>query len=286
MVIYFMYEEITNTEAYIMLNEIGFTAKQIEKSIDKIYNKPEETAVPRKSIVQVQFPHRDITLAYYNDAFDLHPGDVVFVDGKLEGTRGRVISVNYNFKIKLSAYKRVIAVADVNLKGKFHMAGSHFLTFDKDALPVNKVKSWFIAPDKEEDEYAMGTDDQSFLLEEFKGFDVSQKIMDRGYKYYMENKVVYLCVDGSKGYAIVEGSKAYEVEFTYMDGSIANLVCSCYCSSNCKHEVATLLQLREILDLIEKNYPELNEENYFASVCKGALFSFAIDRSGKGEFTL
>ena len=31
----------------------------------------------RKSVVQVYFPSRNMTLAYYNDRFDLHRGDVV-----------------------------------------------------------------------------------------------------------------------------------------------------------------------------------------------------------------
>ena len=30
----------------------------------------------------------DRALAYYNDRFDLHVGDIVFVDGRLEGLRG------------------------------------------------------------------------------------------------------------------------------------------------------------------------------------------------------
>lgn len=42
------------------------------------------TATPRKSVVQVQFPCFGHSLAYYNDQFDLHPGDRVYVDGKLE----------------------------------------------------------------------------------------------------------------------------------------------------------------------------------------------------------
>ena len=56
-----------------------------------------------------------MTLSYYNDLFDLHRGDLVFVVGKLEGLRGIVVDVSYNFKIKLSDYKRVIAVADTTL---------------------------------------------------------------------------------------------------------------------------------------------------------------------------
>ena len=44
---------------------------------------------------------------------------MVYVDGKLEGQRGRVVEVSYTFKIKLSDYKRVIAVVDTNVSGQF-----------------------------------------------------------------------------------------------------------------------------------------------------------------------
>ena len=102
----------------------------------------EETYImERKSVVQVYFPDRDRSYSYYNDQFDLQCGDIVFVEGKLEGVRGRVTEVNYNFKIKLSDYKRVIAVADTNVTGQFYMAGSHFVTFESDMLPSNKVLS-------------------------------------------------------------------------------------------------------------------------------------------------
>ena len=42
---------------------------------------------PTRSLVLIHFPARNITLSYYNDQFDLHCGDLVFVDGKLEGSR-------------------------------------------------------------------------------------------------------------------------------------------------------------------------------------------------------
>ena len=45
--------------------------------------------LPRRSVVRVHFPQRNMTLAYYNDRFDLHRGDLVYVDGKLEGMRPR-----------------------------------------------------------------------------------------------------------------------------------------------------------------------------------------------------
>ena len=270
-----------------MAFKIGFAAEQPQTKTESTYIAPQRTIAPRKSVVQVRFPDRGTTLAYYNDQFDLHCGDIVFVDGKLEGLRGRVVDVNYNFKIKISEYKRVIAAADTEVHGQFHMAGSHFVTFNSAALPSNKVATWYIAPPKEEDEYVSGTDDSSFRLDDLKGFKVSESVADRGHEYYMENKVVYICIDGTSGYAIVKGSSPYEVEFTYSDGEISGLVCSCFCSYNCKHEVAAMLQLRETLELIEKYYADEYEcTGYFAAVNKGTLFAFAIDGKDVGSFTL
>lgn len=243
--------------------------------------------VSRKSVVQVYFTGRKMTLAYYNDQFDLHPGDMVYVDGKLEGQRGRVTEVNYNFKIKVSDYKRVIAVVDTTVNGQFFIAGSHFVTFDRETLPIDKVVTWFKAPEKEDDEFVYGSDDTSFHLEDLKGMKVSQTIAEHGYDYYMENQVKYLCIDGTKGYAIVEGSKAYEVEFEYRNGEIGALTCSCFCSYNCKHEFAAMLQLKETLKLIEKYYlDQYKRSEYFAAVNKGTLFSFVIDSKETGTFTL
>ena len=137
-----------------MTGKIGFIKDNYETKITEDRQgtvKPEITA--RKSVVQVYFPDRDRSYAYYNNKFDLKCGDIVFVEGKLEGLRGRVTDVNYNFKIKLSDYKRVISVVDTNVKGEFYMAGSHLVTFDTNSLPRNKVVSWFKAPIKEEDEH-------------------------------------------------------------------------------------------------------------------------------------
>ncbi len=270
-----------------MAFKIGFAAEQPQAKNESTYIAPQRTTAPRKSVVQIHFPDRGTTLAYYNDLFDLRRGDIVFVDGKLEGLRGRVVDVNYNFKIKISEYKRVIAVADTEVHGQFHMAGSHFVTFDPAALPGSKVATWYMAPPKEEDEYASGTDDSSFRLDDLKGFKVSEAIAERGHDYYIGNKVVYISIDGNKGYAIVEGSSPYEVEFNYSDGEISGLVCSCFCSYNCKHEVAAMLQLRETMELIEKNYAaQFKESGYFAAVSKGVLFGIAIDGKDTGSFTL
>lgn len=264
--------------------KIGFASDLFdkEKSDEQRYGGCSSQKAVR-SVVRVYFPTRNTTLSYYNDAFDLHDGDIVFVEGKLEGLRGRVTDINYNFKIKISDYKRVIAVADTEVHGKFQQAGSHFVSFDKDAIPYEKIRGWFKAPTKEEDEYVSGSDDSGFLLNDLKGMGVSSEVAERGHDYYMRNKVVYLCLEGSRGCAIVEGTEAYELEFTYRVGEITGLTCSCFCSYPCKHEFAAMLQLKETLKLLEKNN---HIPNYFAAISKGVLFSMAIDGKEDGSFSL
>lgn len=271
-----------------MAFKIGFNAEQFEERIpvaDDGSNRP--TFAPRKSVVQVYFPKRNMKLAYYNDQFDLHCGDFVYVDGKLEGHRGRVVAVNYNFKIKLSDYKRVIAVIDTNVNGELFMAGSHFVAFDREVLPNSKVKSWFLPPTKEDDAFVSGSDDTAFLLGKLQDMHVSEAIAERGHTYYMENRVRYISLDGKHGYAIVEGTEAYEVEFEYSNGEISQLTCTCFCSGNCKHEFAAMLQLRETLAILEENYGKHWESSdYFAAIDKAVLFSIALDGKEKGSFTL
>lgn len=271
-----------------MTRKIGFTlTTPTTPSEEPTYTKTPEPKAPRKSVVQVFFAERNRRLTYYNDQFDLHPGDVVYVSGMLEGLRGRVTEVNYNFKIRVADYHRVIAVADTKVKGKFHMAGSHFVTFDPVTLPIDKVRTWFMAPAKEEEEYASGNDDAEFSLDNLRGMNVSTTIADRGQDYYTENRVRYVCVDGNKGYAIVTGTHPYEVEFEYDNGVIRNLVCSCFCSYTCKHEVATMLQLRETLNLIAEHYEEeYADTGYFAAIYKGTFFENVIGGMEKGSFVM
>ena len=58
----------------------GFVASQKEeKSITHTYEIYPKAIVPRKSLVQVRFPGKGIALTYYNDQFDLKPGDRVYV---------------------------------------------------------------------------------------------------------------------------------------------------------------------------------------------------------------
>ena len=267
---------------------IGFATDNYEENFNETeYSDKRESIAPRKCIAEVYFSDRNITLSYYNDKFDLNCGDTVYVDGKMEGIRGCVTDVNYNFRIKVSDYKRIISVADTNVKGRFFFSGSHFITFDRKALPAEKVTTWFWAPPTEDEEIVCSTDDSSFLLNDLSSMKISHAIADRGRDYYIRNKVRYICIDGKKGYAIISGSQTYEVDFEYHNGEISKLTCSCFCSYNCKHEFATMLQLKDLLEIISKHHSaEYENTNYFAAIENCSFFSFAIDGKETGSFTL
>ena len=130
-----------------MKHPIGFCVqtKAPEAASPTPAAQPEAAAVP--SVVRVYFPERDRAYSYYNDRFDLHEGDVVYVSGKLAGLLGRVAAVDYNFRIRLADYERVIGAADRNVRGTFYVFGTHMLTLDHGALPYAQVRSWFFPPE-------------------------------------------------------------------------------------------------------------------------------------------
>lgn len=267
--------------------KIGFSSEPYEKTQSEIPQfKLSRPAEPQQSLVQVRFPGHGQPLTYFNDQFDLHPGDRVYVDGKLEGIQGRVMDVSYNFKIKLSDYKRVIALVDTNADGQYFQTDSHFVTFDPNVLPAAKALTWFMAP-VQEDQFVCGSDDSSFPLDNLNAMPVSSAIAERGHDYYLDERIHYLSLDGTHGYAIVQGTMPYEVAFEYRNGEISHLTCSCYCSYNCKHEFATMLQLRELLNFIDQHYSEEHKQtDYFAAIDKATFFSIAVDGKESGSFTL
>lgn len=265
----------------------GFAAHSEPEEVSPVCVACDDPAAPRRSLVDVKFPGRGMALTYYNDSFDLKIGDSVYVDGKLEGQAGRVVAVHYNFKIRLADYKKVIAVVDTDVYGEFYMAGAHFLAFDPQTLPAEKATLWFRAPEMEETEYARGNDDSVFPLDDLTQMGVDGAIAERGNTYYIENRVRYLCVDHGHATAVVAGGENYVVEFDYQEGQIRNLVCDCPCGGRCKHEFATMLQLLETLETIEKHYAEeYRRSDYFAAIHKGILFSFAVDGRETGRISL
>ena len=152
---------------------------------------------------------------------------------------------------------------------------------------AKKQISWFKAPPKEDEETVSSWDDTSFHLDDLSAMRISSAIAERGHNYYLENRVRYICLNGSAGTAIIEGSENYLVEFEYFNGEICHLTCDCPCSYSCKHSVAAMLQLKETLELIKKHYADIYvQTEYFAAINKSTLFTFAINGKETGTFIL
>ncbi len=235
----------------------------------------------KKAVVQVHFPERNLTLPYFNDSFDIHEGDIVYVEGKLEGIRGIAVAVSYNFKIRIADYMKIIGVADTDIKGVFYHTLTHFISFEPYILPKKKALSWYKAVD--ENDYEYGTDDSSFPLDDLEKMEISDIIRNRGINYYKEGRVRYISLYGNEGFAIVEGSEIYTVEFEYENGQIKNLLCDCYCCYNCKHMYAAMLQLKALLEDINKNYQsEFRKTHSFAAVCKDDMYNICLRNKKSG----
>lgn len=246
---------------------------------------PEAVAVP--SVVRVYFPERDRAYSYYNDSFDLHAGDFVYVSGKLAGQRGRVTAVDYNFRIRLADYERVIGVVDTTVRGTFYVFGSHMLTLDHDALPYAQVRSWFFPPEAEGEFVTGHGPGPEYALDALEQTHDSSDVAEKGGAYYAENRVVYLSVDGTQGHAIVQGTVPYELTFTYTGGTVSALTCTCYETGLCKHGAALLLQLRETVDFLREEHEEaFAASNRFAAVSKSVFSHFAMNAGADGCITL
>lgn len=271
-----------------MTNKIVFYCddnNEVNENIESItVEKPEMKA--RKSLVSVRFEKNNRVLSYYNDKFDLHKGDIVFVDGKLEGERGFVEEVNYNFKIKLSDYKKVVALANTTVKGKFFFAGDYFISFDESVIPYEKVITWLKPPVVDEEEIVVSNEDEEgFLLEkDISELKVPYNVKEKGIDYYLDGRVIYLSVAGNMGKAIVDGTNIYEIEFTYKNGEVSNFICDCYCNCACKHIVAVIMQLKNILKTVEENYKE-QYQDYFSAVTSYELFKVTRSYNKKGSVT-
>ena len=188
-----------------MKHPIGFCvqSKAPEAASPTPAVQPEAAAVP--SVVRVYFPERDRAYSYYNDRFDLDEGDVVYVSGKLAGLLGRVAAVDYNFRIRLADYERVIGAADRNVRGTFYVFGSHMLTLDHGALPYAQVRSWFFPPEADGEFVTGHGPGPTYTLDFSIRCPCRARPPARG-RPAMPRAGGRPSVDGTQGHAIVQGT--------------------------------------------------------------------------------
>lgn len=269
--------------------KIGFTAEDENNEVNGVLPPPDFVVdnqnIIKKSVVDVIFPACHKPLSYYNDKFNLKKGDIVFVEGKFEGVAGRVVDVNFTFKIKISDYKRIVSVADTDIKGEFKFVLSELLTLDSYTIPYEKISRWF-GLDSAEDEFVSSVGDESYDLYNLGTLHISPVIAERGHDYFLNDNVLYVEFNKGNVKAIVKGTEYYNVEFKLNNGMVSGLLCNCYCTGICKHCFAVLLQIRALFDEIYKLYGENFAFDYFAAVNKALFYDYVLTDKEEGTLVV
>lgn len=226
---------------------MGFGRDEKKDVPDPLVIPNDETMEPVVSLVRVRFDCFDKELTYFNDRFDLKEGDRVFVSGKLAGKIGYITSVSTKFKIRLSDYERVIAVAQTPIHGSYVPVIDKMLSYDSIALSPEAFRTWFLPPEeKNEDEnyeivygdgYVIPLDDPHSAE------DVDHAVFERAMEYLRSGRIGYVSVKNGVGRAYVQGREWYELEFRLHDGRIEGAYCGCLYAGLCKHLLAVAIML-------------------------------------------
>lgn len=278
-----------------MCEKVGFEVYKRPKYIpDGVKDESEYTYTPprvikpRKALVEIYFSQKHNTITYYNDQFNLSVGDTVFVDGAYEGIPGKVVNLTYTFKIKPSDYKKVVFVADTDVYGELEFAGSHVMSLKRYTMPYEKVIGWFKPPVNDEEEIIISTEEygEKFTLDELNKMKIDPLKAERGYDYYMDNRVVFIEVKDCVGRAIVLGSKPYEVSFKIVGREVSDVMCDCFCAGNCKHVYAVMLQLKETLKVSAENYEDEWDFDYLSIMSKSVFFDHVFSNKTFGRIEI
>ena len=234
--------------------------------------------IPDMYLAEVRFVNARETGTFIVEHMDLNEGDFVYVTGPMQDKVGTVIDVTYHCKIRPSKYERVVVKIDTDLYGKFIPLEHLWVTFERPCMDKDKMRLWFLSP-LADGECVDSNGFAPFALHDLDGFPISDIRAERGESYYEEHRVVYICLDKGKGYAIVQGSEYYEVTFTYIDDKIHDILCNCYCEGHCKHEYAVLLQLWNIICHWMLDYDSnYSESEYMAAIDKTVVWNMSVSR--------
>ncbi|MBR6598690.1 MAG: hypothetical protein IKK88_00095, partial [Oscillospiraceae bacterium] len=214
-----------------------------------------------KCKVRIYFPSTKTDGDYYNDTFRLAIGDVVTVRNNGAVQKGIVTDINIDFWYDFSEPDRVLAVDESHPLGKFYLIDERRITFDSNALSFDNIKKYFDFQDSRE----IILKESELNISDLENIPLRKNIFERGTEYFQSGKVDYLCLDGTHSVAVIGGSNPYILKFEYSGGDITHFTCNCPCDYMCKHQVAVVLQLREILEFIAEYYPD-KYNGYFAMV--------------------
>ena len=264
----------------MMKRAIGFFPDRTESEIpETVSSFPARVDTPVKSLVKIRFEDHPIELAYYNDLFDLRPGDVVYVSGKKAGCAGTVTSVTTKFRIRTSDYERVLSLLDLTVHGHYARMKDKMVSFDDAAISAEQFESWVTPPedpkakkdpDWEEEEIISGEGYTMDLNNLGACEDLTDSIAQRASLYCSERRVRYLQVRGGRGCAFVEGGRWYRVDFNLDGGMITDLYCDCPYPGLCKHGVAAALNLRMLM-----HQPQMQTMSRFTALDRSLFWKLA-----------
>ena len=226
---------------------MGFGRDDTKETPDVLIPRVDEPGEPVKSLVRIRFETFDRELTYFNDIFDLKEGDRVFVSGKLAGKVGYITSVTTKFRIRLSDYERVIAVAQTPVHGSYVPVMDKMLSYDSVALSPEEFRTWFLPPEEEikdgDGEIIYGDGYVIPLDDPHNAEGGTPQVFDRALEYCRTGKIGYVSVRDGIGRAYVAGSEWYELEFTIRNNAIQEAYCSCPYAGLCKHLLAVAIML-------------------------------------------
>ncbi|MBE6703000.1 MAG: hypothetical protein E7585_06290 [Ruminococcaceae bacterium] len=231
-----------------------------------------------KRLVEIQFDSHDSKLSYLCKIENIEVGDLVTVDGKLEDQIGTVTKVLKAFKTPKFEMKWVTAVLNRDLTGEYRKIGDDIVSLGG-TLTSEKFCTMYIGERYKGNE-GIGEADLDIDLATFEesGFIDDELVMLKGKDYYKHDRVAYISLQNGMGKAYVIGSEWYEIDFKYEDGKVTYIACECPYFGNCKHIVAVLFKLREMLKKIRKidcgaNFTACRKEcfNHLLTAAKGRI---------------
>ena len=253
------------------MRTMGFGRDDMEKT-KAVIPRAEEPKTAVKSLVQIRFEGRDRDLTYFNDQFDLKPGDRVFVSGKRAGEVGIVNAVSTKFRIKASDYERVIALAQTPIRGTYKPVADKMLSYDSNALSPEGFRTWVMPPDEptEDDEIICGDGYEIPLDDPHSAEGVDKAVFGRALNYCGSGRIGYVAVKDGVGRAYVEGERWYELEFCICDNAIKEAYCDCPYPGLCKHLLAVAVTLSVMaqhgdLDLA-RDFVLIDAERFFEMI--------------------
>ena len=245
--------------------KIGFSIESPQEEAALTLPVPEPPKPVVRSLVQVGFEDNNRVLTYYNDRFDLTPGDRVFVSGKLAGKPGIVESVTTKFKISLADYERVISLANLVIRGTYEKLIDKMVSYDSAALSADQFRVWCMPPQDEDAEIVTGDGYEIDLSSMSSPDEIKEEVFNRTLEYCRNGSVAYISAVNGIGTAFVHGTEWYEINFRLDGSSLVEMYCTCPYPGFCKHLLAVAITLntlmKEGLDA-EKNFVVI-DDSYF-----------------------